>query len=411
MCNVAIISAHTSPLALPGTRDSGGMNVYVRELSKELSDRANEMDIFTRRTDPGLPDVVQLDDHTRVIHIDAGPMDAEKSSLRHYLPAFLRGVLAFQERAGVTYDLLHSHYWLSGWIGQALKLHWQAPHIVMFHTLAEAKNRAYLNENEPDYRIEEERKIAVAADRIICASRDEAQLLVELCGAAPERISVVPCGVDLEHFRPLEKRAARARLGLSGGEPLMLFVGRIEPLKGIDVLLRAAAQIKAPYRLLVIGGDRRDDARRVYLRALVNELDIAGSVSFIDAVRHEDLPLYYNSADVCVVPSYYESFGLVALEAMACGVPVVASKVGGLPETVRDSQTGFLIPDINPTAFAGRLELLLGDPELRWELGAGARELAEQFHWANVAEQVEAVYHDLVMQYKGSVAHGMAGSH
>jgi len=410
MCNVAIISAHTSPLSLPGTRDSGGMNVYIRALSKELGNRANQMDIFTRRTDATLPEIVPIDEHSRVIHINAGPFDAEKSDLRHYLPAFLRGVRSFQERNGINYDLLHSHYWLSGWVGQALKLHWNVPHIVMFHTLGEVKNNAYTDENEPLYRIEAERQIARAADRIICASRDEARLLTELCDVSPEQVAVVPCGVDLEHFQPTDKPAAKSRLGLAADEPVILFIGRIEPLKGIDVLLRAASQLEAPFRLLVVGGDQRDEARLHYLRALVNELGLAGRVTFVPALPHEALPDYYNSAEVCVVPSYYESFGMVALEAMACGVPVIASAVGGLPETVRDGESGLLVPDNTPDAFARRLDLLLGDPELRWELSLGARALAEQYSWANVAEQVESVYHDLVMQYKGVIGHGLAGS-
>lgn len=410
MCNVAVISAHTSPLSLPGTRDSGGMNVYIRALSRELGNRANQMDIFTRRTDPSQPEIVPIDEHSRVIHVSAGPADAEKSDLRHYLPAFLRGVRAFQERNGLSYDLIHSHYWLSGWVGHALQLHWKVPHIVMFHTLGEVKNSAYVNENEPTYRIDAEREIAQGADRIICASHDEARLVAELCDVSPERIAVVPCGVDLEHFRPLDKPSAKSRLGLGADDPVILFVGRIEPLKGIDILLRATSQLDGPFRLLVVGGDQRDNERLLYLRELVDELGLAGRVTFVPALLHEALADYYNAADVCVVPSYYESFGMVALEAMACGVPVIASAVGGLPETVRDGESGLLVSDNTPEAFAGRLELLLGDPELRWELSMGARSLAAQYSWANVAEQVEAVYHDLVMQYKGVIEHGLAGS-
>src|SRR3990170_1097337 len=310
MCNIAVVSVHTSPLARPGTRDSGGMNVYIRELSRQLCRRAHTLDIFTRRTDHESPDVIEIDDRTRVIQIDAGPPDAEKGSLQRYLPEFRCGVIRFQEEQGRSYDLVHSHYWLSGWVGQALKARWNVPHVIMFHTLGEAKNRSHLSEREPDDRI--------------------------------------------------------------AGE-----------------------------RLLVVGGDGKDAERKEELRRLAEELGIAGNVIFQDAVSHDRLPLYYNAADVCVVPSYYESFGLVALEAMACGVPVVASRVGGLLDTVQDGRTGYLVPWRCPEPFAERLELLLANEPLRRSLGRMARSAVERFRWTEVATRVENVYHELVSQYRG----------
>ena len=401
MCNIAVVSVHTSPLARPGTRDSGGMNVYIRELSRQLCRRAHTMDIFTRRTDPDSPQVVEIDERTRVIQIEAGPFDSEKGSLPRHLPEFRRGVIRFQQEQGRSYDLVHSHYWLSGWVGQALKARWEVPHVIMFHTLGEVKNRAHLSEHEPDYRIAGERLVAQGADRIICGSEVERRALIGYYGVSPARTVQVPCGVDTDHFRPMSSGRARRSLDLPQDEALVLYVGRIEPLKGIDILLRAAAQTEGRFCLLVVGGDYKDAQRKAELRRLAKELGISDRVILRDAVPHDQLPLYYNAADVCAVPSYYESFGLVALEAMACGVPVVASRVGGLLETVKHGQTGYLVPWRCPEPFAERLELLLDNEPLRRSLGRMARSAVERFRWAEVATRVEEVYHELVSQYRG----------
>ncbi|MCH7835235.1 MAG: glycosyltransferase [Chloroflexi bacterium] len=401
MCNIAVVSVHTSPLARPGTRDSGGMNVYIRELSRQLCRRAHTMDIFTRRTDPDSPQVVEIDGRTRVIQIETGPLDADKASLHLHLPEFRRGVIRFQEEQGRSYDLVHSHYWLSGWVGQALKARWGVPHVIMFHTLGEVKNRARVSEREPDYRIAGERLVAQGADRIICASEGERRALIEYYGVSPALTVQVPCGVDMDHFRPMSSGRVRRSLGLPQSEMLVLYVGRIEPLKGIDILLRAAAETEGRFCLLIVGGDSKDAARKAELRKLADELGISDRVILRDAVPHEQLPLYYNAADVCVVPSYYESFGLVALEAMACGIPVVASRVGGLLETVKHGQTGYLVPWRCPEPFAERLELLLDNETLRRSLGRMARAAVERFRWAEVATRVEEVYHELVSQYRG----------
>ena len=403
MCNIAVISVHTSPLARPGTRDSGGMNVYIRELSREMGRRAHTMDIFTRRVDRDTPQVTVIDERTRVIQIEAGEPEAAKGAVVGHLPQFCDGVLDFQRVDGRTYDLVHSHYWLSGAVGRVLKAEWDVPHVVMFHTLGEAKNRHHINEREPAHRIQGEREVARATDRVICASEGEKEMLVSLYGVPSHRISVVPCGVDTERFRPMSRSRVRRTLGLAADEPIVLFVGRIERLKGIDVLLRAAAQMQDTFRLLVVGGDEKDAARKRELTALARDLGIGEKVSFLDAVPHDRLAHYYNAADICVVPSYYESFGLVALEAMACGVPVIASRVGGLKETVQDGRTGYLVPWHCPEPFAERLELLLSNESLRRSLGREARAAAERFRWSNVAARVELIYHDLVSQNRGVI--------
>jgi len=401
MCNIAVVSVHTSPLARPGTRDSGGLNVYVRSLSREMARRGHTMDIFTRRTDQDTPGVTRLDDRTRVIQVEAGPLDADKRAQRRHLEEFRLGVMAFAERDGRRYDLVHSHYWMSGWVGRTLADCWDAPHVVMFHTLAEAKNRHHLGEREPAYRIAGERTVVASADRIVCAGEGEARMLTDLYRAERSRISVVPCGVDIEHFRPLDRAESRARIGIDTDEPVVLFVGRIEPLKGIDVLIRAASHLEGPFRVLVVGGDEKDSRRKRDLVRLARELGVDERITWIEAAAHEDLPYYYNSADVCAVPSYYESFGLVALEAMACGVPVVASRVGGLKDTVRDGRTGYLVPWRCPEPFAERLDLLLTNDTLRRSLGREARAVAETYRWSDVAERVEGVYHELVGRYRG----------
>jgi D-inositol-3-phosphate glycosyltransferase len=401
MCNIAVVSVHTSPLARPGTRDSGGLNVYVRSLGREMARRGHTMDIFTRRTDAGSPEITQLDERTRVIQIAAGPLDADKRAQRRYLEEFRRGVVAFQERNDLSYDLVHSHYWMSGWVGRTLADCWETPHVVMFHTLAEAKNRHHLGEREPKYRIAGERTVVAGADRIVCAGEAEARMLTDLYRAQPQKISVIPCGVDVDHFRPIDRAEARAHIGFDSDEPVILFVGRIEPLKGIDVLIQAASHLEGPFRVLVVGGNEKDGRRLRELARLARDLGVEEQITFIPAASREDLPYYYNAADVCAVPSYYESFGLVALEAMACGVPVVATRVGGLKDTVRDGRTGYLVPWRCPEPFAERLDLLLANEPLRLSIGREARAVAETYRWSHVAEQVESVYHDLVGSYRG----------
>jgi D-inositol-3-phosphate glycosyltransferase len=396
---IAVISAHTSPLATLGGRETGGMNVYVRELSRELGARGYAIDIYTRRDSESAPETQPIGPNVRVINITAGPpATIDKDEIAQHLDAFERNVLAFAEREGLSYDMVHSHYWMSGVIALRLRERWRVPHIAMFHTLGEVKKRARVSEYEPPARIEAERSIAKGADVIVVASQHEKHLLTSLYAADERRIDVVPCGVDLDLFTPMDKELARRKLGLRDGERIILFVGRIEPLKGIDILISAAAQLHDDenFKVLIVGGDHRAEAEVAQLRALAERLDIDHHVSFVGAVAHEELPLYYNAADVCVVPSYYESFGLVAVESMACGTPVVASRVGGLTTTISDGRTGYLIPWRCPEPFAERLELLLDNDELRASLGRAAREAVERFRWGNVADAVAGLYERLL---------------
>lgn len=397
---IAVLSVHTSPLASAGGASAGGMNVYVRELSQAMGARGYVVDVFTRRESADAPDTQPFGPNTRVINIDAGPAGPlEKEAFADYLGEFEANMLAFVEREGAAYDLVHSHYWMSGEVAMRLAERWNAPHVAMFHTLGEVKNRARATEHEPIARIEAERRIATTADRIVVASAHEKHLLTALYGADAGRIEVVPCGIDLELFTPMEKEVARRKLGLKDGERVILFVGRIEPLKGIDILISAAAQLHEDenFIVLIVGGGGRATEEIAQLRAQAAELGVDHHISFEGAVDHSRLPLYYNAADVCVVPSYYESFGLVAVESMACGTPVVASRVGGLTTTVRDGETGYLIPWRCPEPFAERLELLLDNDELRASFGRAGREAVERYRWANVADAVGALYESLLV--------------
>ncbi len=396
---VAMLSVHTSPLAALGGAEAGGMNVYVRELSRELGARGYGVDVFTRRTSPDADEVQPIGPNARVINIAAGPAsDSQKDATAAHLPEFEAGLLAFAEREGTSYDLVHSHYWMSGWTGARLAAAWNTPHVAMFHTLGEVKNRSRITEHEAASRIDAERVVAQTANAVVVASEHERDLLVALYDVDRARVHVVPCGVDLDLFTPTDKEAARRRLRLEDGERIILFVGRIEPLKGIDVLIGAAACLHEDenFRVLIVGGDARAQAEVAQLRSLAERLDVDHHISFVGAVPHRELPLYYNAADVCVVPSYYESFGMVAVESMACGTPVVASRVGGLASTVRDGETGYLISWRCPEPFAERLELLLDNAELRASFGRAAREAVERFRWANVAEAVSALYDGLL---------------
>ena len=395
---IAVLSVHTSPLAAMGGRETGGMNVYVRELSQALGARGYAVDVFTRATTADASETQPFGPNARVVHIAAGPDGAmRKESIADHLREFEANVLAFAAREGLAYDMVHSHYWMSGEVAVRLAERWHVPHIAMFHTLGEVKNRARATEHEPRFRIDAERAIATSADRIVVASRHERDLLTELYGADAAKIAVVPCGVDLDLFTPIEKEVARRKLGLKDGERIILFVGRIEPLKGIDILIAAAAQLheNENFNVLIVGGDEASAEIEV-LRRQAERLGVGHHISFVGAVEHEMLPLYYNAADVCVVPSYYESFGLVAVESMACGTPVVASRVGGLASTIMDGETGYLIPWRCPEPFAERLELLLDNDELRASFGLAAREAVERYRWANVADAVSALYEELL---------------
>ena len=406
---IATISVHTSPLDQPGTGDAGGMNVYVVELSKRLAALGIEVDIFTRSTSSALPPTVSLADGVTVRHVTSGPFEGlSKNELPGQLCAFTAGVLRAEAvREPGHYDLVHSHYWLSGQVGWLAKERWGVPLVHTFHTLAQVKNAALAegDEPEPTGRVVGEAQVVEVADRLIASTDEEAGQLVDLYGADAERIAVVAPGVDLDRYRPGDRAAARAELGLAPDAQLLLFVGRIQPLKAPDVLLRAAAELIARDPALrsrlvvaVVGGPSGTGARDPEsLLALANQLGIADLVRFEPPVSPDRLVAYYRAADAVVVPSYNESFGLVALEAQACGTPVVAAAVGGLRIAVQHGTSGVLVDGHAAGAYADALTPLLASPARRAELAQGAVDHAARFGWAATASGVLQAYRDSLL--------------
>lgn len=408
---VAMLSLHTSPLAPLGGRETGGMNVYVREVAAQLAAIGVEVDVFTRRIDAVTPEVQPMGG-ARLVTLEAGAVERlEKEALPPLVDAFADAVEAFRAREGVAYDLIHSHYWLSVAAGDLLARRWDVPHVAMFHTLGDVKLRARASEHEAPERLEAERRLVHALDRIVAATEHERQLLKQLYRVSPAKVAVIPLGVDLDRFHPGDRVEARATLGLSADERIVLAVGRIEPLKGFDILVRAMAEMteRDRVRLILVGGDERASAEQARLLAVATSLGIAERVTLVGAVPHDRLALYYRAADAVAVPSFYESFGLVAVEAMASGVPVVASRVGGLTSTIADGRTGYLIAWRCPGPFAERLDLLLGNPALRDALGANAARAMQAYSWQAVAAALHDQYAALIAEHAApSAAAGRA---
>jgi D-inositol-3-phosphate glycosyltransferase len=413
MYRVAMLSVHTCPLATLGGKESGGMNVYVRDLSRELGRRGLTVDVFSRSQDPKVPQICALGLNARVIHLKAGPETPyDKNMVYNHMPEFTGNLKDFIKRENTAYHLIHSHYWLSGLAAQQLQTEWKVPAIQMFHTLGHLKNQAARSpaEWETPQRIETEKEIMSIADRLVAANPLEKAQMTWLYGAEPARIEVIPCGVDLELFHPLPRDEAKAHLEMPQDHKMVLFVGRIEPLKGIDVLIEAMAlvlrdmdQLRDEICLCIIGGDPDADADKMdqemaHLQRMREKLGIADVVTFLGKRDQDDLPYYYSAAEVCVVPSHYESFGMVALEAMACGTPVIASRVGGLTFTVKDGHTGFLVPNDDRQALAKKLRLLLTNENLRGDMGRQATQLARRYGWPIVAGQIVALYRELITQ-------------
>ena len=406
--NIAMLSVHTCPLEALGGKETGGMNVYVRELSRELVARGHRVDVFTRSASARVPhkDVGGLGPGARVFHIPAGPEEPySKHRLFNYLPEFTHGVQAVIENENIHYDIYHAHYWLSGWVARALQACQRAPVVQMFHTLGAMKNlvaRRGETDRETERRIEVEREIMQFADRVVASTPRDKQQMIDLYAAPAEKIAVISPGVDLKLFRPIDARAAKTLLGEPKDDRSVLFVGRIDPVKGIDVWFKAMALVAEDNPALrghlcvcLIGGDideEEPDEEVARLQALKNELGIGDIVTFLGRRAQDALPYYYASADVVVMPSLYESFGMVALEAMACGTPVVASDVGGLSYIVRDGETGYLVPERDPRALADCLSKLLRDPALRARLGRRGIAVAREYAWTRIADQIESVY-------------------
>ena len=396
---VAFISFHACPLASPGEGKSGGMNVYARQLALALGNAGVQVDIFTRDHTDTESKITEIAPGVRVIHLPGGPTETALDGLFPHLPEFSQALLEFQIETGLTYQAVHSHYWLSGWVGQQMATEWRAPHILTFHTLSLIKMQSRAGESEPATRQQVERELMASADHIVVFSPHERDAMVRLYQADATRIGLIPCGVDLSLFRPLDQQEVRQKLGLNG-EKVLLYVGRIEPLKGLELLLHTAAQLQTfeQIRVLVVGGGAGRDQEIDRLRELAKSLNVDKVFDFIGRVDQQDLPLYYNAADVCVVPSFYESFGLAALESMACGTPVVATRAGGLSTIIQHGRTGYLKAWRCPEAFTSSVEMIISSRKLQHSMGLAARRRAEGLSWDNVAGQIAGVYDSLITE-------------
>jgi D-inositol-3-phosphate glycosyltransferase len=409
--NIAMLSYHTCPLATLGGKDTGGMNVYVRDLTTELGRLGIHADVYTRSQDEHVPHVLHdLGFGNRVVHVPAGPeVPLPKQELIKHIPKFVEGVNQFTKEKGIKYDLLHSHYWMSGLAAGTLSDLWSGmPILQMFHTLGEMKNRVARSaaEREGAYRLEGERQVITRADRIIAATPAEQAQLEWLYKVEPRKVTVIPPGVDTCHFYPIPADEARQYIGLARDDRMILFVGRIEPLKGVSTLIKAVAclhlkNLKEPVHLAVIGGDPEAAPEEISeemasLQKLCDDLTVGKMVAFLGKRGQDTLPYYYSAAEVVVMPSYYESFGMVALEAMACGTPVIASQVGGLAYLVQDGVTGYTVPTEDHDALCERLTAILGDESLRLQLGHNAAEYARNYDWEKITKQIVKIYAELI---------------
>jgi D-inositol-3-phosphate glycosyltransferase len=408
MLRVAMLSYHTCPLAVLGGKDTGGMNVYVRELTRYLGQAGVHVDVFTRSQDDHVPHVLHdLGYGNRVVHIPAGPeVYLPKGQLVDYLPEFAENIQKFTAQKGLSYDIIHSHYWMSGIAAEELGRPWKVPFVHMFHTLGMMKNRVARDDSEKEgqYRVGGEQQVLRAASQIIAATQAEQAQLEFLYHAPSARITVVPPGVDTHHFYPISLDEARGVIGIPCESRMLLFVGRIEPLKGVDSLIRALAILRNngtlaqhPHCLVIIGGDPDATADHLTaemtrLQALCGELNLDDLVVFLGKRGQETLPYYYSSADALIMPSHYESFGMVALEAMACGTPVIASQVGGLPFLVKDGVTGYVVPDEDIDTLSQRLAVLISQPEVRQRMSEQACAEAHNYGWEKITGRILQVY-------------------
>ena len=401
MRSLAVLSLHTSPLAQPGTGDAGGMNVYVRALTSALARAGVQCDVYTRADRPGMPPVVNVEPGMRVHHLVAGPTEpVPKEQLPSLVPAFTDGVLDAQRAAARPADAVHANYWLSGVAGHAVKHELGLPLLSTFHTLARVKADAGLWEGEARLRADAEAAVIGCSDAVLASCAVEAIQLEALYGADPARLEIVPLGVETAFFSPGDRAQARRATGLPRDVPLLACIGRIQPLKGFDVAVRSLALLdeQSPgAHLVVIGGPSGPDgeAEEQRLRTLVQAFGLKDRVHLLPPQPHELLSTFYRAADVVLVPSRSESFGLVALEAGACGTPVVASAVGGLTTLVDDGVTGFLVESRDAPAFADAAATILGNPMLASAMGDAAARRAARYTWPATAGRLRRLVADL----------------
>jgi D-inositol-3-phosphate glycosyltransferase len=414
---IAMLSVHTCPLAPLGGKKTGGMNVYVRELAREFGRRGIEVDVFTRSQDPCIPHINEtLGYNARVIHLPTGPAaPLDPDDVFPYIPEFVKNAIAFADAEGLGYDVIYSHYWLSGVAAHDLREAWNAPVVQMFHTLGRMKDRIAYKSDKYTERDLHEADIISWADRLIAATPAERAQMLWLYNARRHPIEIVPPGVDLRRFAPRPAQDAKARIGLATDQKMMLFVGRIEPLKAVDTILEALALLKAEqpellqnFVLNIIGGDLNDstNAEMERIQQMRHELGLEDVAQFLGARDQTALQDYYSASEALIMPSDYESFGMVALEAMACGTPVIASEVGGLAFLVRDDWNGSHVPVREPRALAEKIAHLLRHPDARAEMSANAIQTAREYSWARIADQLQAIFEAITPSQRVDVASG-----
>lgn len=408
---IAFISEHASPLGILGGVDSGGQNVYVGKLARHLATIGYSVDIFTRRDSEDLPEVVEWLDGVRIIHIPAGPPAfVRKEELLQFMPEFTAATLRFCKGEWPPYDLFHANFWMSGMAAASIKQATSIPFVITFHALGRVR-RLYQGEADefPDVRFAVEEQVIAEADRILAECPQDQADLINLYGADPECITIVPCGYDPEELWPVDKQAARETLGLPADQPIMLQLGRIVPRKGIDNVIRGFARLVQHHNiaalLLIVGGDSDEPDPRITpeigrLQCIAAEEKVADRVIFAGRRQRNVLRYYYSAADVFVTTPWYEPFGITPIEAMACGTPVIGASVGGIKYTVLNGQTGYLVPPNDPQALAERLAHLCTQPRLRSTLGRRAIKRARTFTWEKVAAAVADLYEGVLAAYR-----------
>lgn len=390
-----MLSIHSSPLGELGTGDTGGMSVYIRETSRELGRAGHHVDIYTCAGSGRFDGEEFLSENVRLIHLPIGNDGlVGKSALFEYLPEVFLSIEAYMTGNSICYDLIHSHYWLSGSVGRLAQDRWYVPHVMMFHTTGIAKRMACGQEREPLFRLITEKRLARASDRLLAATENEKKLLMKYYKVSGENIGVVPCGVNLQRFQPVARELARKELGLHDSQFIALYVGRFAPVKGLERLLGAAVYFRynRKVRFIIVGGDDQQTSVSTELRRFAKRAALEGIVQFEGRIEHDLLPIYYSAADVLVVPSYYESFGLVALESLACGTPVIATRVGAMDTLIRDGRTGFLVDSPGPFSLASAIENMMVAHSKRGISPDQVRASVLSYGWPDVASAIAREY-------------------
>ncbi len=398
---IAMLSVHSSPTSLLGTNDAGGMSVYIRELAKELGRQGHCVDIFTRLTDYNHSETEDLYENVQLIRLRAGQEAyLPKLELYDYLDDFFQELDRYKKQKNIDYDCIHSHYWMSGWVGRLAQNSWKTPQIIIFHTLGMVKNIIAGEALEPEIRIDTEKDLIETSCRILAFTEREKEYLSKCFKVSTERIGVVPGGVNLELFRPINMTFARERVGFDDDETILLYVGRFAPLKGLTRLLKTMACFKGKkgFRLIIIGGNGQESTEVRHFKEISNKYGIQDMVTFAGRVEHNILPYYYSAADLLVLPSHYESFGLVALESLACGTPIIATQVGGMKSILEEGETGLLVNNFSPSNLAKGIETLLC--RSREKSPHAIRASIRKYRWAHIAEKVVDEYWIALKQHQ-----------